>query len=228
MSKIKPFWRVVIGIFLFLNFVYSSNMMAMREAGFFAFAFWGAAMVAYIFLCIKIKYDDPVRSMRDLMARQAAQEAERKKQELEAHLQAERDRREAERAQREAEQKAWEEKHGRIVTAVAGVTFKNDDGVSRQNLLKDLKARGGMAADLDLEEYEYKGKPAIRVLVEGEQVGNIPRSMVPEVLEVLDRIEYASILVDTFRPEEEIDDEGNVRQRGELIYRADLSLTYSK
>lgn len=136
--------------------------------------------------------------------------------------------REAERAEQAARQAEWDRTHGRIVTAIAGVTFKNDDGSSRQAILKDIKARGGYAADLDLEEYEYKGKPAVRVLVEGEQVGNIPRSMVPEVLEVLNRIEYASIMVETFRPEEEIDEEGNVRQRGELIYRADLSLTYSK
>lgn len=220
MEKIKPFWRIVIGAAIFFNAVYSSSNLAFGGS-FFGFAVWWAALVAYIFLCVKIKYDDPVRSMRDLMAQQAAHERE-------AQLQAERDRRAAERAQREADQKAWEEKHGRIITAVAGVTFKNDDGISRQNILKDLKARGGYDADLELEEYEYKGKPAIRVLVDGEQIGNVPRSRVSEVSAVLDRLEDCSIKVETFRPEDEEDEDGNVRHRGELIYRADLYLVYKK
>ena len=220
MEKIKPFWRIVIGAAIFFNAVYRSSNLAFGGS-FFGFAVWWAALVAHIFLCVKIKYDDPVRSMRDLMAQQAAQERE-------AQLQAERDRWAAERARREADQKAWEEKHGQIITAVAGVTFKNDDGISRQNILKDLKARGGYDDDLELEEYEYKGKPAIRVLVDGEQIGNIPRSRVGEVSAVLDSLENCSIKVETFRPEDEEDEDGNIRHRGELIYRADLYLVYKK
>ena len=78
MSKIKPFWRIVIGLAIFFNFVYSSSAMNMGQGSFFAFAFWGAALAAYIFLCVKIKYDDPLRSMRDLIAQQSAQKAEEK------------------------------------------------------------------------------------------------------------------------------------------------------
>ena len=77
MSKIKPFWRIVLGFLILCLFVYNSNMMAMGE-GFGAFAFWGAFLVAYIYAAIRIPYDDPLRSMRDLMARQAAQKAEEK------------------------------------------------------------------------------------------------------------------------------------------------------
>lgn len=74
MSKIRPFWRIVIGAILLLNLVWTSNELAFGGS-FVGFAFWGAALAAYIFLAIKIPYDDPVRSMRDLMARQAEEQA---------------------------------------------------------------------------------------------------------------------------------------------------------
>ena len=77
MSKIKPFWRIVLGFVILCVFVYNSNLMAMGD-GFGGFAFWGAALAAYIFAAIKIPYDDPLRSMRDLMAQQAQQKAEEK------------------------------------------------------------------------------------------------------------------------------------------------------
>ena len=233
MSKIKPFWRIVIGAWILFNALYCSSNLAFGGS-FFGFAVCWAALVAYIFLCIKIPYDDPVRSMRDLMAQQAAEEQARREQaRVDAAAKAEADRqalaaaREAERAEREAAQAEWDRKHGRIVTAIAGVTFKNDDGSSRQAILKDIKARGG-DAELDLEEYEYKGKPAIRVLVDGDQIGNIPRGRVAEVSAILEQLEDARLEVETFRPEDEEDEDGNIRHRGELIYRADLYLTYAK
>lgn len=223
MSKIKPFWRVVIGAIIFFSAVYSSSNLAFGGS-FFGFAVWWAALVAYIFLCVKIKYDDPVRSMRDLMAQQAADEAARReKARADAAAKAE-----AERAAEKARQDEWDRTHGRIVTAVAGVTFKNDDGSSRQAILKDLKARGGDDADLELEEYDYKGQPAIRILIDGEQIGNVPKRRVAEISAVLDRLDTARLNVETFRPEDEEGENGNVRHRGELIYRADLYLVYKK
>ena len=224
MSKIKPFWRIMIGLAIFFNFVYSSSAMNIGLGSFFSFAFWGAALAAYIFLCVKIKYDDPLRSMRDLMARQQEEQAARQQEEQVAAAA----RREADRAEQAARQAEWDRTHGRIVTAIAGVTFNNDDGSSRQAILKDIKARGG-DAEVELEEFEYKGKPAVRVLIDGEQIGNIPRSRVQDVLAAMDAgLTSASLDVETFRPEDEEDDEGNVRRRGELIYRADLTLIYNK
>lgn len=70
MSKIKPFWRIVIGFIILCVCVYCTNMLSFG-ASWFAFAFWWALFVAYVFLAIKIKYDDPLRSMRDLLAQQA-------------------------------------------------------------------------------------------------------------------------------------------------------------
>lgn len=223
MSRIKPFWRIVLGFLLLCFCVYNTNMISMGDGNAFAFSFWWAALAAYIFAAIKIKYDDPLRSMRDLLAEETA----RKQQEQAAAAQKAETERQARQAAEKRRRDEWENTHGRIVTSIAGVTFNNDDGVSRQALLKDLKARGG-DADLELEEYEYKGKPAIRVLVDGEQVGTIPRTRVAEVSEVLDRLESASLEVETFRPEEEEDEDGNVTQRGNLIYRADLYLIYTK
>lgn len=77
MSKIKPFWRIVLGFVILCLATYNSSMLAF-DGSFFAFAFWWAFLVAYIFAAIKIPYDDPLRSMRDLMAQQAAQKAEEK------------------------------------------------------------------------------------------------------------------------------------------------------
>lgn len=70
MSKIKPFWRIVIGFIILCVCVYYTNMLTMGGASWFDFAFWWALFVAYVFLAIKIKYDDPLRSMRDLLAQQ--------------------------------------------------------------------------------------------------------------------------------------------------------------
>ena len=69
MSRIKPFWRIVLGFLIFCVFVYNSNSMIMGE-GAAGFAFWGAFLASYVFVAIKVPYDDPLRSMRDLMAEQ--------------------------------------------------------------------------------------------------------------------------------------------------------------
>ena len=74
MSKIKPFWRIVIGLLLLFNVVMTSNRMAMQEGGFFAFAFWVAALVTFVVFAIRVPYDDPLRSMRDLLAQQQAEQ----------------------------------------------------------------------------------------------------------------------------------------------------------
>lgn len=66
---------------------------------------------------------------------------------------------------------------------VAGVTFTNDDGSSRQEILRSLcgwKATGCVEAVL--EEYDYKGSPAIWVKTALGCVGNIRRTDVETVL----------------------------------------------
>lgn len=72
MSKIKPFWRVVLGLLLLFTVVWSSNELAFGGS-FVGFAVWVSVLIVYIYFAIKIPYDDPLRSMRDLIAQQAEQ-----------------------------------------------------------------------------------------------------------------------------------------------------------
>ena len=66
---------------------------------------------------------------------------------------------------------------------IAGVTFKNKDGSSRQSILKKIK-------DFDkaeLKVYEYNGKQVIGVYTtDGKQVGNIKEKDIPYVLNRLE------------------------------------------
>lgn len=68
---------------------------------------------------------------------------------------------------------------------VAGVSFQG-----RQKLLKQLKAdkKAGKVLNVQLEEYKYKGEPAIKVLVNGLDVGNLHIEDVAFVKENQDRI----------------------------------------
>lgn len=73
---------------------------------------------------------------------------------------------------------------------VAGVTYRNDDGSDRQHLLRKIKFGDAPFADNDnldvqLQSYRYKGEPAIRVLVNGSQIGNVPKEQVTEVQHAL-------------------------------------------
>lgn len=68
---------------------------------------------------------------------------------------------------------------------VAGVTFGN-----RQECLKRLRAdkQAGKVLNVQLEEYDYKGEPAIKVLVNGLDVGNLHIEDVAFVKENQERI----------------------------------------
>ena len=57
-----------------------------------------------------------------------------------------------------------------IRTKVAGTTFRNDDGSSRQEILA-LCHDGDM---LDLEYFTYEGEPAYKVFSRYGQIGNLP------------------------------------------------------
>lgn len=61
-----------------------------------------------------------------------------------------------------------------------GVTFNNDDGTSRQELIRKLYYHeppfANKEIELALEEYEYRGEPAFKVLADGYQLGNLSRA----------------------------------------------------
>ena len=63
---------------------------------------------------------------------------------------------------------------------VVGVTFKNEDGSSRQNILKDIynkKPPFDKRLDIEIAEFEYEGAPAYHVNVNGKTIGNVSKDM---------------------------------------------------
>lgn len=78
---------------------------------------------------------------------------------------------------------------------IVGVTFDNDNGTDRQQLLKkiynravkELKADPWLDVDYDVSfrSYEFDGSPALAVLIDGYEIGNIAADSVNDVSEIL-------------------------------------------
>ena len=70
---------------------------------------------------------------------------------------------------------------------VAGTTFTNSDGSSRQEILRHLRFGDPPYAEkpgdlsLSLREESFRGDPAIAVLINGYQVGFVPKDTISEV-----------------------------------------------
>lgn len=62
---------------------------------------------------------------------------------------------------------------------VAGVSYRNDDGTERQDLIKEIKA--GKQVKITITPYQYNGKPAFGVYADGKQLGNVPSDLVDEI-----------------------------------------------
>lgn len=75
---------------------------------------------------------------------------------------------------------------------VAGVTFDNDDGSSRQRYLEMMQRHqppfDGKQVTITLHQYQFENETAIAVLCNNCQIGNIPRSDLPAVLANYDYI----------------------------------------
>ena len=80
---------------------------------------------------------------------------------------------------------------------VAGVTFNNQDGTSRQDLLRKFDAVDEVA--VSLQEHEHKGQPAFHVLVDGEIIGNIPRDKTKFILDNRAGIAFDDIEIAIYR-----------------------------
>lgn len=158
---------------------------------------------------------------RNLKADAAADAFEREQLETQSLL---REKLQAEQQEKKQRQAAWDAAHGTITTRVAGVTFDNDDGTSRQRILKAAMA-DECCGSIELENYTHNGADAILVSYEGEGIGNIPKNRVAEVLAVMDQITGASLNVERFVPD---DEDGEARSLGGVIYRADLTIVYTK
>ena len=72
---------------------------------------------------------------------------------------------------------------------VVGVTFKNPEGKSRQAALKKMynAAVKNDSEDYDVElvPYEYEGQPAVAVLLDGFNVGNIAAEQAADVADMV-------------------------------------------
>ena len=73
---------------------------------------------------------------------------------------------------------------------VAGVTFKNDKGPTRQTLLKKIKQRSAPFdeyLEISLNQYDFEGELAYSVCVNDRQIGNVPKSQVQYLHDNLER-----------------------------------------
>lgn len=205
--KLK-WWIPLIPGLLFMSWAANSPMLDYTMAIVFGAA--GAVLImAAVILLVK------ERNARTAAQQRAAEDARLAEDERRAAAVRERE----ERQERQAE---WEKTHGRIVTNISGVTFKNEDGSSRQAVLKDAYVNG-CAGTLEFIEYEYQDEPALLVCYEGAGIGSIPKARVAEIMEILPRLTSAALDVEVFVPE--LDDES---VKPEKIYRADLTLIYDK
>lgn len=219
MESLRPRWRFIIGFAIWLFLMNAITSIYESWSGFFVFAFWTAAFVTWIALCFRIKYVDPETVRRQAEKAAADAEAQRIREE-----------REAEEARRKAEREEWERTHGRMEFNIAGVTFKNEDGTKRQDLLKEALA-SDCDGGLTFEEYEYNGKPAVRIIYDDvHTLGNVPARMVSEFLNIVDKITSVNLDIKTFTPEDVDDDwdDGPVRKNREKLYRAKVHIVYDK
>lgn len=97
---------------------------------------------------------------------------------------------------------------------VAGVTFNNSNGTSRQQILADLLTVYGKGTDIPCRvvEYDYYGDPAFYVYVGTKIIGNIPADDVAEVKSLLPEIDDIYVRIGKFEP------------AGETIYYAKVTI----
>ena len=104
---------------------------------------------------------------------------------------------------------------------VKGVTYDNDDGTSRQEILEDIKLKRDpfrRGLHLSLEEYDYEGRPAYHVKVNGYIIGTVPSELSPFITENRDNIiGLRDLEVSSFRD----------RDTGETVYYARATLAVS-
>ena len=94
---------------------------------------------------------------------------------------------------------------------VAGVTYNN----RQQNLMKiQEQINKGKKLNIGIEQYDYKGHPAVSVTVNGLDVGNLHQKDADYVLANQDRIlGFTNLFIDKFNNEE-----------GKTIYYARVEL----
>lgn len=85
---------------------------------------------------------------------------------------------------------------------VAGTTFKNDDGSKRQDILRHIKFRDPPYVKEDnqivaeLNETEFDGEVAFKVVINDYQIGFVPKASIPVVEEAFEHEEFSITAVD--------------------------------
>lgn len=88
-------------------------------------------------------------------------------------------------------------KYEHIKFRLKGVIYQNEDGSSRQDYLQKIKlgkAPFEKKPDFTIRRFEYDGEPAMAVLANGLQIGNVPKEVVPKLLEKWERFDCISAL----------------------------------
>ena len=81
---------------------------------------------------------------------------------------------------------------------VVGVTFANDDGTNRQELLRKIKSREEPFKgfiNYSLKVYSYEGKTAVAVLANGIMIGNVPKENAENIAEHMKYIDKVFVCV---------------------------------
>ena len=101
----------------------------------------------------------------------------------------------------------------RLAFPVAGVTFDNEDGSSRQRILRQLCEGDAVGvAEVWFDDYLYEGRPAIHVMTPSGCVGNIRSQDVETVSSYFGKqVDKIYLEMNNFENDE-----------GEKIYRADV------
>lgn len=99
---------------------------------------------------------------------------------------------------------------------VAGVSFDNEDGSSRQDILRCIY-ESGKKGEVTFEPYFYEGEQACYVYVDYECIGNIPKKDAERFVENIDRIKFANVKVEEFTGRDDF----------ETKYRADIFVKYN-
>lgn len=82
-----------------------------------------------------------------------------------------------------------------VTVKLAGVTFKNDDGTERQQILRALKfhdAPYNAEIDVSIKEYRFDNERAYGVYLNDTQIGNIPHRLIQFIYDNFQRIESIS------------------------------------
>lgn len=81
---------------------------------------------------------------------------------------------------------------------IVGVTFANDDGTNRQELLRKIKSKEAPFKgyiNYSLREYSYEGKTAVAVLANGIMIGNVPKENAENIAEHMKYIDKVFVRV---------------------------------